>query len=225
MKLIGEINFFNNSANSLNCAGLFMSNSNVDIVGNCSFAGNSAVFVSTFLPLHKRFHITGRLTVTENVLRKCSLLNAGVLATQFCSVFVNGSFDVCDNVASGATTIMHVIEGNMTTDGNFTFTGNVASGTCMIGNKIVYISKGQTLFANNSGFYRPLFFQDSTVKLLGTTIFTENLARTKGGGALTLVNSSLEMNGKYIFSGNRTPMDFGGAVYASWSTLTFVGNG
>ena len=225
VKLIGKINFFNNSADSLNCAGLFMSNSNVDIIGNCSFAGNSALFVSTFLALHKRFHITGRLTVTENELHKSSLLNAGVLATQFCSVFVNGSFDVCDNVASGATTIMHVIKGNMTTDGNFTFTGNVASGTCMIGSKIVYTSNGQTLFANNSGFYRPLFFQDSTVKLLGTTIFTENLARKNGGGALSLVNSSLEMKGKYLFSGNRAPMGFGGAVYALSSTLTFVGNG
>ena len=173
VKLIGEINFFNNSADSINCAGLFMSNSTVDIIGNCSFAGNSALFVSTFLALHKRFHITGHLTVTENVLRKSSLLNAGVLVTQFCSVFVYGSFDVCDNVASGTTTVMHMIEGNMTTDGNFSFTGNVASGTCMIGSNIVYTLNGQTLFANNSGFYRPLFFQDSTVKLLGTTIFTD----------------------------------------------------
>ena len=225
VKLIGEINFFNNFADSINSAGLFMSNSNVDIIGNCSFAGNSALFVSTFLALHKRFHMTGRLTVTENVLRKSSLLNAGVLATQFCSVFVNGSFDVCDNVASHANTVMFMIEGNMKANGNFTFTGNVGSGTCMNGKSIVYTLNGQTLFANNSGGYRPLFFQDSTVKLLGTTIFTKNLARNRGGGALTLVNSSLEMEGKYIFSGNRAPMDFGGAVYASLSTLIFVGNG
>ena len=136
VKLIGEINFFNNFANSSNCAGLFMSNSNVDIIGNCSFVGNSALFVSTFLALHKRFHITGRLTVTENVLLKSSPFNAVVLATHVCSVLVNGSFDVCDNIASGANTVMHIIsiiEGNMTTDGNFTFTGNVASGTCMAG--------------------------------------------------------------------------------------------
>ena len=156
-------------------------------------------------------------------------LSRAIFLQQSTVNITNSSVSNCNNT-QGSAIYMSWSTINFFGSNYFSRNQVLNEGTLFIFSSSVFFN-GSTIFDGNEGFGTndypaqgvAIYMENSTVVIQGTANFTESIARTGFGGAISAHNSNLSINATVIFFNNSVTV-FGGGIYAEVSYVQLAGN-
>ena len=215
----GQVKILNNIAQS-SIAGLVVSLTRSNILGNILFINNSGynssgvIFHGTNLTTH------GHMTIRDNF----AVHETAGLVLDVCNAVINGSLNILNNTGMSNSYVFH---SSLLVVGTMDFSNNIAihGTTCFLSYNSRHTLSGNIIFENNFSDASTLhYFHNCTLKFRRRTVIQNNIAAKYGGG-LAISASRLVLEDEYFILNNMSPNGDGGGIYAIDSRIVFKGSG